>query len=211
MLLSSCVSGTERFTVDGNIGDPLAASPGSKVYLLGPDGWEEALDSTSVKGGKFTFKGEIDKTTLLTAVLHYPGMDPFDSRNRVQFIPDSENICIDLDYPAIVTGSPLTDARAHLHDAIIDLYRERESEIGELAMNGMQAQADSIYRLQMQRINDLCRSTYLRHTGDFVGLQALSILARSISGGELAELVSQGAPFIAEDPVIRDSLDSKLQ
>ena len=88
MLLSSCVSGTERFTVDGNIGDPLAAAPGSKVYLLGPDGWEEALDSTSVKGGKFTFKGEIDKTTLLTAVLHYPGMDPFDSRNRVQFIPE---------------------------------------------------------------------------------------------------------------------------
>lgn len=211
LLLSACNLADERFTVDGNIGDPLAAAPDSKVYLLGAGGWDEAIDSTSVKGGKFTFKGNVDRTTVLTAVLHYPGMDPYDTRFRVQFIPDSEKICIDLDYPAIVSGSPLTDERQRLHDGIIDLYSERESEIGELAMNGMQAQADSIFRLQMQKINDLCLSTYLQHTADFVGLQALSILARSLDGNELAELVSQGAPFIAEDPVIRDSLDSKLQ
>lgn len=209
--LASCSMDTERFTVRGNVADDLAAAQGSKVYLLGPGGWDEPLDSTSVKGGKFTLRGDIDPTTILTAVLHFHGRDALDGRFKVRFIPDSETIDIDLDYPETVTGSPLTDALRHLQEGILELYRERESEIGELEMNGMQPQADSIYRIQMQKIDDLCIGTYMEHTGDFVGLQALSILARSLSGPELAGLVAQGAPFIAEDPIIRDSLDAKGQ
>ena len=209
-LLAGCVSRTERFTVSGNLADSLAAAPGSKVYLLGPGGWDEVLDSASVKAGKVTLRGEIDPTTSLTAVLYFPGRDALDGRYRVRFIPDTESINIDLDYPETVTGSPLTDALGKLQEGILELYRERESEIGELSASGLQEQADSVFHIQMGRINDLCRETYLAHTGDLVGLQALCILARSLSGPELQELVSQGSPFIAEDPVIRDSLDSKL-
>lgn len=208
-LLASCSMDTERFTVRGIVADDLAAAPGSKVYLLGPGGWDEPIDSTVVKGGKFTFRGDIDPTTILTAALRFRDRDAMDNRFKARFIPDSETIVIDLDYPETVTGSPLTDAMLQLQEGILELYRERESEIGELAMNDRQAEADSIYRIQMQRIDDLCKDTYLQHTGDFVGLQALSILARNLSGPELAELVAHGAPFIAEDPVIRDSLDAK--
>ena len=200
---------SKRFTVRGNVADDLAAAPGSKVYLLGPGGWDEPLDSTVVKGGKFTFKGDIDPTTILTAALRFRGREALDSRFKARFIPDTETIVIDLDYPETVTGSPLTDEMRRLQEGILELYRERESEIGELAMNDRLAEADSIYRIQMQKIDDLCKYVYSLHTGDFVGLQALSILARSLSGPELAQLVSQGAPFIAEDPVIRDSLDAK--
>ena len=208
-LIASCSMNSKRFTVRGNVADDLAAAPGSKVYLLGPGGWDEPLDSTVVKGGKFTFKGDIDPTTILTAALRFRGREALDSRFKARFIPDTETIVIDLDYPETVTGSPLTDEMRRLQEGILELYRERESEIGELAMNDRLAEADSIYRIQMQKIDDLCKDVYSLHTGDFVGLQALSILARSLSGPELAQLVSQGAPFIAEDPVIRDSLEAK--
>lgn len=208
-LIASCSLDSGRFTVRGNVADDLAAAPGSKVYLLGPGGWDEPIDSTVVRGGKFTLKGNIDPTTILTAALRFRDREPLDNRFKARFIPDTETIVIDLDYPETVTGSPLTDRLRQLQEGILELYRERESEIGDLAMNDRLAEADSIYRIQMQRINDLCKSTYLEHTGDFVGLQALSILARSLDGPELAELVSRGAPFIAEDPVIRDSLDAK--
>ncbi len=210
-MFAGCVSPQKRFTVTGNLSDSLAALPGSKVYLLGDGGWDEALDSSGVKAGKFTLRGTIDPTTTLTAVLRFPGRDAFDKRFRVNFIPDSEDIIIDLDYPETVIGSPLTDAYAAFQEGVLEIYRERESEIGDLAMNGMQAQADSIFHIQMDRINEFCRQTYLNHTGDVVGLHALSILARSLSGEELEDLAALGAPFISEDPVIRDSLESKTQ
>jgi len=205
-LMCACTPSQERFTVNGIVTDTLAAAPGSKVYLLGAGGWDNIIDSTAVRSGKFTFKGDIDKTETYTAVLHFPGRVSTDDRFLVRFVPDSEVINIDLDYPAIVTGSPLTEAQEQLQERVVELYRERESEIGELVMNGLNAQADSLYALQMQKINDFCKSTYLQHSEDAVGLQAISILAQTLSADELEALVSQGAAFIAENSAVRDSL-----
>ncbi|MBR4826942.1 MAG: AhpC/TSA family protein [Bacteroidales bacterium] len=207
--LSSCITGGERFRVNGTLTDSIATTPGSMVYLLGAGGWSDIVDSAKVSDGKFSFSGMADKTTSLVAVLKFPGRTPRDDRFLARFVPDSKDISIDLDYPATVTGSPLTDAMNDLQENIMDLYFERESEIGELAMSGRREEADSLYKAQMAKIDDLCRSSFLEHSGDVVGLQAFSLLAQDLGYDELEGLLAQASSFIAEDPNVKDILHSK--
>ena len=208
ILAAACTKTPPRFTVHGNITDSVATLPGSMVMLLGADG---PIDSTKVEDCSFTFSGTIDKTVSLAVFLRFPGRDRFDERFTVRFVPDAEDITIDLDYPVTVTGSPLSDANAQLLDGIMELYYERESEIGELALSGKEAEADSLYALQMQKILDLCRQTYLEHTEDIVGLQAFSMLISDLGYDELTELLAQGATFIREDSGIAALLEAKKE
>lgn len=196
------------FTVHGTVTDSLATLPGSKVMLLGANG---PIDSTTVENGRFTFTGKQDKTVSLAVFLRFPGRDRFDDRFTVRFVPDAENIAIDLDYPVTVTGSPLSDANASLLDGIMELYYERESEIGELALSGKEASADSLYAVQMQRIHALCRQTYLEHSEDIVGLQAFSMLIDDLDYDELVSLLDRGAPFIREDESIIALMEAKKE
>lgn len=205
---AACTTPPPTFTVHGSISDPLAAMPGSKVYLLGSNG---PIDSVAVADGAFSFSGPIDKTISLAVFLRFPGRDRFDDRFTVRFVPDSQDISIDLDYPVTVTGSPLSDASAALLDGIMDLYYEREGEIGQLAMSGDEASADSLYALQMQKIMDLCRQTYLEHTDDIVGLQAFSMLIEDLEPEELDALLELGAPFIREDETIAALMEARKE
>lgn len=205
---AACTTPPPTFTVHGSISDPLAAMPGSKVYLLGSNG---PIDSVAVADGTFSFSGPIDKTISLAVFLRFPGRDRFDDRFTVRFVPDSQDISIDLDYPVTVTGSPLSDASAALLDGIMDLYYEREGEIGQLAMSGDEASADSLYALQMQKIMDLCRQTYLEHTDDIVGLQAFSMLIEDLEPEELDALLELGAPFIREDETIAALMEARKE
>lgn len=204
----ACTKAPQKFTVHGTITDPVATMPGSMVYLLGANG---PVDSVAVQDGSFSFTGLIDKQVSLAVFLRFPGRDRFDERFTVRFVPDAKDITIDLDYPVTVTGSPLSDANARLLDGIMELYYERESEIGELALSGKEAEADSIYALQMQKIHQLCRLTYLEHTEDIVGLQAFSMLIDDLPYGELTALLEQGAEFIREDAGIAALMEEKRE
>lgn len=205
---AACTTPPPTFTVHGSISDPLASMPGSKVYLLGADG---PVDSVAVEDGTFTFSGPIDKTVSYAVFLRFPGRDRFDDRFTVRFVPDAEDITIDLDYPVTVTGSPLSDASASLLDGIMELYYEREGEIGQLAMSGDEASADSLYALQMQKILALCKQTYLDHTDDIVGLQAFSMLIEDLQPEELEALLELGAPFIREDESIAALMEARKE
>ncbi len=208
VMLAACTSPAPTFTVHGSISDPLATLPGSKVYLLGASG---PIDSVTVTDGRFGFTGPIDKTVCLAVFLRFPGRDLFDERFTVRFVPDSPDITIDLDYPVTVTGSPLSDANASLLDGIMDLYYEREGEIGELALSGREESADSLYALQMQKILALCKETYLSHTDDIVGLQAFSMLIGDLGYDELCSLLDKGAPFIREDESIAAMMEAQRE
>lgn len=205
---AACTKVPARFTVHGTISDPVATMAGSKVYLLGANG---PIDSVSVVDGTFSFTGRINKQVSLAVFLKFPGRDRFDERFTVRFVPDAKDITIDLDYPVTVTGSPLSDANAQLLDGIMELYYERESEIGELALSGNEAAADSIYALQMQKIHELCRQTYIDHSEDIVGLQAFSMLINDLPYDELAALLEQGSDFIKEDPGIIALMEEKKE
>ena len=208
VICAACTKTPPRFTVHGTITDSIATMPGSKVFLLGADG---PIDSTTVQEGSFTFTGRQDKRVSLAVFLRFPGRDRFDERFTVRFVPDAQDIIIDLDYPVTVSGSPLSDANAQLLDGIMELYYERESEIGELALSGKEAEADSIYALQMQKIQELCRQTYLEHTDDIVGLQAFSMLIADLSYDELNALLDQGSDFIKEDSSIVALMEAKKE
>lgn len=208
LVAAACTKVPPKFTVHGTITDPVASMPGSMVYLLGANG---PIDSVAVVDNSFSFTGPINKQVSLAVFLRFPGRDRFDERFTVRFVPDAKDITIDLDYPVTVTGSPLSDANAQLLDSIMELYYERESEIGELALSGKEAEADSIYALQMQKIHQLCRQTYLDHTEDIVGLQAFSMLIDDLPYDELTALLEQGAEFIKEDAGIAALMEEKRE
>lgn len=205
-LALSCAGRKERYTVHGTLTDSMASLPGSMVYLISADG---PVDSAAVKDGKFTFSGEADNTIQLVAMLRYPGKDPYDERFMAVFVPDAKDIYIDLDYPETVTGSPLTDAVNAYQERVSQIYYERESDIGSLAINGEQERADSIFRAQMKKIAELSRETYLANTDNVLGLQAFTMLLDELEIEELEELVSRGGPLVKNNAYIAELLEGK--
>ncbi len=205
-LLASCDREPTRFTVSGNITDTLATLPGSMVYLIGADG---PIDSTVVVKGAFTFKGDIDKTKQLVAMLRFPDRDKYDDRYLVSFVPDAERISIDLDYPATVTGSPLTDAILNYRESVMNLFYEHETDIGSLSMNGQTDKADSIFQAQTRKIDELSRETYLANTDNVLGKQALTVLFNDLDTAELEALLAQGGEFIRNDEELKAMLKAK--
>ena len=199
LCFAACNRPPTHFTVKGVVTDTLSRVPGSMVYLIGADG---PIDSTAVKNNSFTFKGDIDKTKQLVVILHFPGRDKYDDRFLASFVPDAERIGIDLDYPATVTGSPITDAIGKYTEATMNLYYEHETDIGSLTMNGDIRAADSIYQAQLAKIDQLSRETYLANTDNALGRQAITQLFDDLDAPELEELLSKGADFIRNDEAL---------
>ncbi|MBO6168583.1 MAG: AhpC/TSA family protein [Bacteroidales bacterium] len=206
LCLAACDRNANRFTVSGKVTDTLATMPGSMVYLIDAAG---PVDSTAVVKGAFSFKGDIDLTKQLVVMLRFPERDKYDDRFLVSFVPDAERINIDLDYPATVSGSPLTDAITNYRESVMNLFYEHESDIGSLTMNGQTDRADSIYREQMKKIDDLSRETYLANTGNVLGKQAISQLFNDLDVSQLEELLAQGSDFIRNDPELNSLLQTK--
>lgn len=214
LAIQACSPKVERFTVRGSVSDPVAAQPGSLVYLSGPEG---AIDSTKVKDGAFSFVGAMDPARQLTVTLKYPGKDKWDDSFTVVFVPDAETICIDLDYPATVSGSPLTDEIAKFREELLSLYYDPRADLGEQEP-GMDAEvqieaerqaADSLYRVQMQKIIQFSRETYLANTGNALGRQALSLLISELPRAELDSLLALGGEAIRNDKQLRALIESK--
>lgn len=206
LALGACDSAGERFTVRGNISDPLAEEPGSMVYLSGRNG---PVDSARVRNGAFSFSGSIDKTKLYTVTLHFPGRSEWDERFTASFVPDAETISIDLDYPVTVTGSPLTEAINRYQEQVVNLYYEPGTDVGNFELNGEQEVADSIRNEQMLKIVELSKATYMANTDNALGLQALSLLISELDREELEALVELGDAFIREDQQIKRLIESK--
>ena len=202
---AACIRDGEHFTVHGTLTDEAGSNPGSLVYLISQDG---PVDSVGIKDGKFTFSGRIDKTRQLVAMLRYPGKDPYDERFIAVFVPDAKDIYIDLDYPATVTGSPLTDEISAYQEKASEIYYERESDIGSLSINGEQERADSIYKSQMKKIADLSRETFLANTDNVLGLQAFTMLIDELGPEELEQLAASSA-LVKENAEIQALLEGK--
>ena len=205
---AACNTGRERFTVHGNISDPLASEPGSIVYLSGPQG---ILDSAAVKDGKFIFNGDKDRTKLLVISLKFIGREPLDDRFTASFVPDSDTIGVDLDYPVTVTGSPLTDAIHAFQEMVTEYYYEHVPEPLDVEAdeNEEQALADSLYSLRMDKIISFSRDTYLANTDNALGMQALYLLLSELGREELEALVAQGGEFIRNDIRVQKIIESK--
>jgi hypothetical protein len=206
LALAACTyTPAERFKVRGIVTDTLATLPGSLVYIIGADG---VADSVKVKDGTFSYSGCKDETKLYTVVLRFPGRTERDTRFTAIFVPDSEVINIDLDYPVTVTGSPLTDAVNGFQEQVMNLYYEQEEVSAEGAEEDP-AVTDSLYRVRMQKIVTLSRDTYLANTENVLGLQAISLLVTELDREELEALIAQGGEFIRENKQLKELIESK--
>lgn len=205
LLLGACDPAEDRFTVRGTITDPLATEPGSVVYMTGPDG---PIDSVLVSDSHFSFSGSIDKTKLLTVYLSYPERNEWDKSFTAVFVPDSEVIGIDLDYPVTVTGSPLTDAVNDYQEQLLKLYYEPELDMEDLDLD--EEQLDSLVRVvQLPKILDLSRQTYLSNTDNALGMQAFFLLVTELEREELETLLDQGDDFIKKNEKIKELIENK--
>jgi hypothetical protein len=142
-------------------------------------------------------------------MLRFPDRDKYDDRYLVSFVPDAERISIDLDYPATVTGSPLTDAILNYRESVMNLFYEHETDIGSLSMNGQTDKADSIFQAQTRKIDELSRETYLANTDNVLGKQALTVLFNDLDTAELEALLAQGGEFIRNDEELKAMLKAK--
>ena len=205
LALAACTSPAERFKVRGIVSDTLAAMPESMVYIIGADG---VADSVKVKDGTFSYSGCKDETKLYTVMLRFPGRTERDTRFIATFVPDSELINIDLDYPVTVTGSPLTDAVNSFQEQVMNLYYEQE-EVSPEGAEEDPAVADSLYRARMQKIVSLSRETYLANTENVLGLQAISLLVTELDRAELEALLELGGESIRENKQLKELIESK--
>lgn len=205
--LAACNSPARQFTVHGSISDSLATAPGSMVYLIGADG---PIDSTTVgSDGTFTFTGKAEDAQQLVVMLQFDGRDEYDDRFIAGFVPDVENIDINLDYPVIVTGSPLTDAIKTLRNRVNTLFYEHETDIGSAAMGGNMDVADSMHRARMKKIEDHCRKVFLDNRKNALGLQALGYIASDLEYEDLQNLYDKAGENIRSNETISAILEGK--
>ena len=123
VLMVSCTNGKNGYTVSGTV---EGAQDGQLVYLQRAERRNAILlDSTRVKGGKFTFKGTQDTTIACYCICQtIPGEQP----QIVDFFLENGQINISLSQEdaSSATGTPNNDIYQAMRDQTVDLMKQME-------------------------------------------------------------------------------------
>lgn len=175
-------------TIKGTVAnDSIAALPGVVVELIDAN-TDEVVDSSALKDGKFTLEVASTLEKLYVVQLVYPGSNPRGNAYRTIVIPDISKVRVTLSESSIATGSPITSSYMEFTDKLIEM----------LAGN------------DITRIAELCRETYENNLNNFLGVQALRLLAQfddKLKLEELEELYNKGGDCIKNDEQLKSTLE----
>ena len=164
-------------TIKGTVAnDSIAALPGVVVELIDAN-TDEVVDSSALKGGKFTLEVASTLEKLYVVQLVYPGSNPRGNAYRTIVIPDISKVLVTLSESSVATGSPVTSSYVEFTDK----FREM------LAGN------------DIARIAELCRETYESNLNNLLGVQALGLLTQfddNLKLEELEELFNKGGDCV---------------
>ena len=188
--LISCNS-DKTCTIHGSVTVPDPAKDYYAVMICGKNG----VDTCLVKNGTFTLKTVQDpcvqqQIKFIDAEGNDVGNgDIFD---MMEIVADTREMTVDFDTQQS-SGSPLTAA---MNNFIQELYG--------LLLGDLDPEVDA-----SAEMDSLMRKTYLDHSYDAVGLQAMRLLSHDLEYEEMEELLNQGGNFILEDEGLASLLTYK--
>ena len=175
-------------TIKGTVAnDSIAALPGVVVELIDAN-TDEVVDSSALKGGKFTLEVASTLEKLYVVQLVYPGSNPRGNAYRTIVIPDISKVLVTLSESSVATGSPVTSSYVEFTDK----FREM------LAGN------------DIARIAELCRETYESNLNNLLGVQALGLLTQfddNLKLEELEELFNKGGDCVKNNEQLKSTLE----
>jgi len=146
MLFCACGSESQRsgvYTVDGELNDSL--SDGKRIYIVRYDD-NKRLDSTIVKGNRFTFTGKVDTASFCRIdVTHH---------DFANFILEGGTIKVDLEKYNYPSGTPMNEGMSMLaakEDSIYALFDKQREKLRE------QYRDDEEYKRVMEIFGDSLR------------------------------------------------------
>lgn len=189
VLLLSC-SAEKNCTITGSVSVP-DASQTCQAVLFDAD---TPLDSCRIDMGSFVLHTPQNPEKSLRIEIHDASGKPLGDGGIfnyvMEIVADTGKMRVNLD-DSSSEGSPLTQEMSTLLKKLDGIFMEPGD--GD----------------PMQLLRDLTRNTYLAHTRDAVGLQALRLHAGLLEEKDaeaLLELLAQGADFIQEDEKLMQSL-----
>jgi len=185
ILAVSCNS--TQFHIDGTFAD---APDGAYVVMV--DQMTGAVDSAVVNGGKFTFDGEVDITTMKVVI------DPENPQGEkyAEFIPEAGKVSVVLGDNVSVKAGPITDS----YNAFVEKYNSIYSQYQSGALSEKDAD---------ESLRSLYRETYAKNKKNIVGLIIMQNMAYDCSAEELEELLADAPDFIINDKTITSVRASK--
>lgn len=192
-LLMLCIgcSSDKTCTIQGTVTVPDPAKDYYAVLICDKNG----VDTCLVENGMFTLRTVQDpcvqqQIKFIDAEGNDVGNgDIFD---MMEIVADTREMTVDF-ITQQSSGSPLTTA---MNSFIHELY--------DLLMGDLNPEVDA-----SSYMDSLMRKTYLDHSYDAVGLQAMRLLSHDLEYEEMEELLNQGGSFIREDEGLASLLTYK--
>ena len=203
LLLMSCTGG-DNYKIDGTA---EGVKDGTAVYLQEISGQNQLknLDTTKVKGGKFSF----DPTEVEMPDLNLITVDGI--RGNVIFIAENENIKVKVNKDSIVAstikGGAENDYFKNYFDEVMGSNKERQriNQQGQAAFReGDTSKVESL-RAEMENINDNSKSQRLKMVEGHPGSTVSVIILTDLLGTRLIEPKKAEEEFKALDQKVQDS------
>lgn len=209
MLILSC-SAEDGCTIRGRVSVPDASQTYQAVLI----DTGTPLDSCRIEKGSFVLHAPQDPRRNLRIKIHDAAGNPVGDGSIFSFVmeivPDTRKMRVNLD-DSSSEGSPLTAEMTSFLKELNRFFEAPDPEFEErlAAAAGDPEQEQAVFQWNSQRISDFTKNTYLAHTGDAVGLQALRLhvgMLEEKDAEALQELLAQGVDFIQEDEKLMQTL-----
>ena len=207
-LLSSCNHDKPSFTINGEIA--LDEFEGCTIYLGTIDN-NDTIDSTTVKGGKFLFKGSKEKPMMgrIFAESSKSGLQCSST-----LVLEAGKIFIDLVSDSLsgtplndlfyktYTANPTTVELSGRRDECLQMYYTAEDPEAQQEAVTAYREADS---LLTSHLLDISRHAYSSNTNNILGAYALSqvVFLDGITFDSLDYLMNHAAPIVADYEPLR--------
>ena len=161
------------------------------VWLYDMEG--NPIDSCAVTDGAFNFTTDRSTTQVFTIMNR-------DESARLPLIPDAKEIQVTIgDGAAAVTGSPLSEELQELQKWLLQQFNEANEKAMGLYADGKTEEGAAVMEEMHKTLADHCKTLYLNHLQDPVGIQAMTFLMDAIPDEEFIELYEKGGEIVRYD------------
>lgn len=180
------VSCGSHFTVTGTVSDLDSAPEGAMVYLYNYNDKATTIDSVAIVDGTYKFKGDADPAKLYVTELRWPGKKNRDRSWQAMFIPEKGKLVLPIEKNNReafgAEGGPLNAKYG-------EFMKDVDTKTGD-------------------EINPFCLEVFEANKDNYVGIEAVRTVIRSLEIEEIEALMAQ-SPALSQDIYINRALNAK--